>query len=118
MPKRKIQSVRHYVDYLKETTKGGEAFEYSYKLREYSRNFYYRDIIKESADELYNRKSFPVDEIDSQQYHTCYNIMSVLYHFSPDKFCEYTDKLIKNCDKMSAYRMDVLIKEIKKDTIS
>ena len=77
--------IQHYVDYLKETTKGKMAFEYSRKLREYCANNYYKEIIKENIDKLYNRKSFPVDEIDSVQYHTCYNIMSVLYHINQDR---------------------------------
>ena len=104
--------IQHYVDYLKETTKGKMAFEYSRKLREYCANNYYKEIIKENIDKLYNRKSFPVDEIDSVQYHTCYNIMSVLYHINQDRFLEYSDELSKQCDNMSAHRMDVLIREI------
>ena len=104
--------IQHYVDYLKETTKGKMAFEYSRKLREYCENNYYKEIIKENIDKLYNRKSFPVDEIDSVQYHTCYNIMSVLYHINQDRFLEYSDELSKQCDNMSAHRMDVLIREI------
>ena len=104
--------IQHYVDYLKETTKGKMAFEYSCKLREYCANNYYKEIIKENIDKLYNRKSFPVDEIDSVQYHTCYNIMSALYHINQDRFLEYSDELSKQCDNMSAHRMDVLIREI------
>ena len=104
--------IQHYVDYLKETTKGKMAFEYSRKLREYCANNYYKEIIKENIDKLYNRKSFPVDEIDSVQYHTCYNIMSVLYHINQDRFLEYSDELSKQCDNMSAHRIDVLIREI------
>lgn len=104
--------IQHYVDYLKETTKGKMAFEYSCKLIEYCANNYYKEIIKENIDKLYNRKSFPVDEIDSVQYHTCYNIMSVLYHINQDRFLEYSDELSKQCDNMSAHRMDVLIREI------
>lgn len=109
--------IQHYIDYLKETTKGKQAFEYSRKLREYCEDIYYREIIKESIDELYDRKSFPVDEIDSVQYHTCYNIMSVIYHVNHDEFLEYSDKLSKECDHMSAHRMDVLIQEIIKDIV-
>lgn len=104
--------IQHYVDYLKDTTKGKMAFEYSCKLREYCANNYYKEIIKENIDKLYNRKSFPVDEIDSVQYHTCYNIMSVLYHINQDRFLEYSDELSKQCDNMSVHRMDVLIREI------
>lgn len=108
--------IQHYVDYLKETTKGKMAFEYSRKLREYCANNYYKEIIKENIDKLYNRKSFPVDEIDSVQYHTCYNIMSVLYHINQDRFLEYSDELSKQCDNMSAHRMDITFMSLLRNT--
>ena len=104
--------IKNYVDYLKKSTKGKQAFEYSYKLRKYFENSYYRDIIKESIGVLYNRQAFPVDEIDSEQYHTCYNIMSVLYHINHEELLKYCDELSKKCDKMSAHRMNSLVEEI------
>lgn len=109
--------IQHYVEYLKNTTKGEKALEYSRKLREHFDSLYYQDIIKSFCKDLYNRKSFPVDEIDAQQYHTCYNIMKVLYHADDKKFLEYADKLSKECDKMSAHRMKNIIDEIVKNNI-
>ena len=97
---------------LQKTTRVKEAYEYSYNLREYSKSTFYRNFIKESIERLYNRKSFPVDEIDETQYHTCYNIMYVLYEIDGDKFSHYCDELSKECDHMSAHRIDVLVKEI------
>ncbi len=104
--------IKEYVEYLSKTTKGEKAFEYSYKLREYFGNTYYRDIIKEMAVDLYNRKSFPVDDIDVKQYDTCYNIMYVLYHTDEEKFLAYCEELSKECDRMSAYRLDLRMQDI------
>lgn len=106
--------IKEYVEFLSNTTKGEKAFQYSYKLREYFNNTYYRDIIKELAGDLYNRKSFPVDDIDVKQYSTCYNIMYVLYHIDEDKFLAYCEELSKECDKMSAHRLNVRVQDIVK----
>lgn len=106
--------IKEYVELLSNTTKGEKAFQYSYKLREYFNNTYYRDIIKEMAEILYNRKSFPVDEIDEKQYITCYNIMYVLYHINEEKFLTYCEGLSKECDKMSAHRLKVRVQDIVK----
>ena len=106
------EMIKNCIEYLQKSTKGQEAFEYSYRLRNYYQSTLYRDIIKESIEYLYDRKSFPVDEIDETQYHTCYNIMYVLYEVDSNKFLQYCDKLNKESDHMSAHRIEVLVKEI------
>lgn len=110
--KMRKETVKNCIRFLQKTTKGKEAYEYSYKLRDYSKSTFYRDYIKESIECLYDRKSFPVDEIDETQYHTCYNIMYVLHAIGSDKFLRYCDELTKECDHMSAHRIDILVKEI------
>ena len=100
------------MEYLSKTTKGEKAFQYSYKLREYFNNTYYRTIIRELAVDLYNRKSFPVDDIDVRQYDTCYNIMYVLYHCDEEKFLAYCEELSEKCDKMSAYRLETRMQDV------
>lgn len=107
--------IRNYIEYLQRTTKGKEAYEYSYKLKDCFKSIFYKDIIKKYAECLYDRKSFPVDEIDETQYHTCYNIMYVLHEIDSDKFLYYCNELNKECDHMSAHRIDVLVKEIIKE---
>ena len=106
--------ITKYIDYLSDSTKGGQAYEYSYSLRKCLSNSDYRDIIKECVEKLYNRKSFPLDNIEDKQYYTCYNIMYVLNHINNDRFLSYCDELVKTCDKMSAHRVDILVKEITK----
>ncbi len=63
---------------------------------------------------MYNKISFPVDNVDEDRYHTCYNIMYVLYHSDAEKFLQYCEKIKEDCDNMSRHRIDVLIEEIVK----
>ena len=88
--------------------------EYSYKLRNKLDSSYYHDVIMTNGDDLYNRISFPVDDVDEDRYHTCYNIMYVLYHLDAEKFLQYCEELKEDCDNMSRHRIDVLIEEIVK----
>ena len=104
--------IETYVGYLKKTTHGKKAFEYSYKLRNNFDSSYYHDIIISEIDNLYNKISFPVDNVDEDRYHTCYNIMYVLYHSDAEKFLQYCEKIKEDCDNMSRHRIDVLIGEI------
>ena len=103
-----------YVGYLKKTTHGKKAYDYSYKLRNNFDSSYYHDIIISEIDNLYNRISFPVDNVDEDRYHTCYNIMYVLYHSDAEKFLQYCKKIKEDCDHMSRHRIEVLVEEIVK----
>lgn len=105
--------IEKYVMYLQETTKGKKAYDYSYKLKQNFESCYYRDIIISFAEYLYNRKSFPVGEIDETQYYTCYNIMYILYKIDADKLSYYCDELIKECDCMSSHRVNVILEKLK-----
>lgn len=52
------------------------------------------------VDRLYNKTSFPVGDVDQNRYHTCYNIMYLLYHADKEKFLNYcTDikKIVIRC---------------------
>ena len=105
--------IHTYIMYLQETTKGKRAYDYSYKLKQNFESSYYRDIIIRAAEYLYNRKSFPVDEIDETRYYTCYNIMYMLYKMDEDKLSHYCDELIKECDCMSSHRVKVILEKLK-----
>ena len=106
--------IETYVGYLKKTTHGKRAYEYSYKLRNNFDSSYYQDIIISEIYKLYNRISFPVDNVDEDRYHTCYNIMYVLYHSDAEKFLQYCEKIKEDCDHMSRHRIEVLVEEIVK----
>lgn len=110
----KKEIIVKFIAYLSVNTKDKQAYDFSYRLRKCFQSSFYRDIVKEHAEKLYNKNSFPVGSIVDNQYHTCYNIMYVLYHLDSTKFLEYCDELVKECDKMSAHRIDVLVKEITK----
>ena len=79
---------------------------------EYFDSSYYHELIMSETETLYNRISFPVDEVDEDRYHTCYNIMYILYRSNADKFQNYCDKIKKECDNMSRHRIEVLVNEI------
>lgn len=106
--------INTYIDHLEKTTRGKKAFQYSYKLRKYYAIEDYKDIIEVLIMQLLNKKSFPVGMIDDLQYQTCYNIMYLLYHINPKAFEEYCIKLKTECDRISCYRIDLRIEDIKK----
>lgn len=110
--KMQVVLIETSVNYLHETTKGQKAFEYSYKLRNCFDSFTYRDLIKHSVGCLYDRKSFPADEIDETRYHTCFNIMYVLYKADKDKFLQYCEELSCVCDHMSNHRIKEIVGQI------
>lgn len=110
----KEELVHSLINYLVKTTDDEQAYQYSKRLREHFESSYYRDIILNSIQSLYNDRSFPIGSIWEKQYYTCYNIMYVLYHADKDKYLQYCEELVKRCDKMSAHRIDVLTKEITK----
>ena len=101
-----------YISNLKHNTQGKTAFNYSYKLRNRFDNNYYKEIVKRKLEPLYNKNSFPIDLMSEDKYHTCYNIMYVLYHSDNEKFLHYCEEIKKSCDKMAIHRITVLMKEI------
>lgn len=90
---------------MQKVTNGKQAFDYSYKLRKYFDNSFYKDIVKELSGSLYNSRSFPIGEMDEERYHICYNIIYVLYHADEDIFLRYCDELKQKC-------LENLVKEI------
>ena len=108
----KIELVRLYVQYLSEDTHGDLAYDYSYNLRNFMNNTYYKKAVSGNIDELYNKKSFPIDDVTETQYRTSYNIMNVMYMENRERFLQYCNELKKSCDHMARHRIDVLLKEI------
>ena len=108
----KIELVRLYVQYLSEDTHGDLAYDYSYNLRNFMNNTYYKKAVSGNIDELYNKKSFPIDDVTETQYRTSYNIMNVMYMENRERFLQYCNELNKSCDHMARHRIDVLLKEI------
>ncbi len=108
----KIELVRLYVQYLSEETHGDLAYDYSFNLRSFMNNTYYKKAVSGNIDELYNKKSFPIDDVTETQYRTSYNIMNVMYMENRERFIQYCNELKKSCDHMARHRIDVLLKEI------
>lgn len=105
--------IENYVGYLKENPKGELAYEYSYKLREYCENSFFREIISNAVEPLYCEKSFPIDDMNDTRYHTSYNLMYVLYNVDSEKFEACCEMVKRTCDNMARHRIDIWIKEIK-----
>ena len=103
-----------YISYLKGNTQGKQAYDYSYNLRKYFKNVYFKEIVKKKVAPLYNKNSFPIDLMNEDKWHTCYNIMYVLYNTDKDKFEQCCEELKQNCDKMAIHRIMVIMKEITK----
>lgn len=108
----KNEMIREYVKYLSGNTHGDRAFQYSYELRKFAENYYYKDIISKNIDALYNEKSFPIKNVTKQQYSTSYNIMHVLYHEDKEKFLSYCNEVKTRCDNMARHRINLLLEEI------
>lgn len=95
---------------------GNHRHEYSRKLRNYYGDSSYHDIIVSESKKLYNENSFPISEVDEEQYFTCRNIMDILYRSDGEKFLQYCDALKEKCDNMSRHRMGESI-EILEETL-
>lgn len=106
--------IETYVEYLQNTTHGEKAYEYSRKLRNYYGDSFYHDIIVSESKKLYNENSFPISEVDEEQYFTCRNIMDILYRSDGEKFLQYCDALKEKCDNMSRHRIETLLGQIVK----
>lgn len=107
--------IETYVEYLQNTTHGKKAYEYSRKLRNYYGDSSYHDIIVSESKKLYNENSFPISEVDEEQYFTCRNIMDILYRSDGEKFLQYCDDLKEKCDNMSKHRIETLLGQIVKN---
>lgn len=94
---------------------GKKAYEYSRKLRNYYGDSSYHDIIVSESKKLYNENSFPISEVDEEQYFTCRNIMDILYRSDGEKFLQYCDDLKEKCDNMSKHRIETLLGQIVKN---
>ena len=87
-----------------------KTFEYSYKLRKCYEHNNGKKVLHKYLGKLYNIKFFPITDMSEDKYHTCYNIMSILYHEDSDKFFKYCDEIA--CDKMARHRMKKLVEEL------
>ena len=108
----RTKKIRVYIDYLKNMTNDKKAFDYSYYLRKSYESTYYKSIIDDCIEELLIKSSFPIDDVNEEKYHVCYNIMNVLDKHDEEKLLIYCDDLSKECDGMACYRMEYIVKQI------
>lgn len=111
----KIMTIDEYIRYLTEKPYGEHAYEYSYQLKNYSENMYFKDIVFERVEDLYNKELLPICNVNQQRYWLSYNIMRILYCADKDKLVAFCNDVKARCDKMAAHRIDVVLKEIDKE---
>lgn len=102
-----------YIAHLRQTTSDQKAFEYSFKLRKDFQDGRNQKLIKQKAEQLYTRNSFPIDDMNDNKNHTCYNIMYILYHANQVRFSQYWKEL--ECDKMAGYRIRQIVEALEKE---
>lgn len=111
----KTSMIRMFIEALSEGAAGKEAYEYSYKLKQYYNSTTYRSIISENINVLYHSNSFPVGNVSAEDYHTYFNVIYVLYHNDEKKFNSCVEEIKKTCDHMSVYRIDSFIRSVKEE---
>lgn len=106
------KKIRIYIDYLQHTTNDQKAYDYSYNLRKCYDNIYFKSIIDNCIEELLTRSSFPIDDMNEEKYHVCYNIMYLLDKYDNKKLLGFCEDLSKECDHMANNRMEYIVKQI------
>lgn len=104
--------VLKYINDLKISMNGRRAFENSYQLRQCYQNTYYCEIVKANSAKLLRRESFPIDEMTEEKYHTCYNVLYILRKTDQDKYDQFVEELLEQCDKMAAHRIKIINRDI------
>lgn len=104
--------IKQLVEKVSEKNRGSEAFDNSYKLRNYFKNSPYKEFIKDNIDRLYNGNFLPVGSIDEKRYYMCYNIMYILYKDNAERLRDYCNKEKETCDNISIRRIDEILKKL------
>lgn len=105
----KVSMIRNCIKYLHNNPYDKQALDYSNRLMDYYDNYEYRSIVIDEIECLYNRNSFPIDDINRERYYMCSNIMYVLYHANHEMFMKCYNHLKDDCDHMAAHRIKILL---------
>lgn len=82
----KKEIIRTYIEKLGDSLDEEIAYEYSYWLKDwYTGTLEMHRYIDEEIDPLYQRNSFPVDNMSKTKKMVCYNVMTLLYLHDKEK---------------------------------
>ena len=73
------------------------------------------DSLDEEIDSLYQRGSFPVDNMSKTKKMVCYNVLTLLYLHDKEKLEKCYNSLKSDFSKMGIKRTEDILKEIRED---
>ena len=112
----KKEIIRTYIEKLGDSLDEEIAYEYSYWLKDwYTGTMEMHRYIDEEIDPLYQRNSFPVDNMSKTKKMVCYNIMTLLYLHDKEKLEKCYNSLKSDFSKMGIKRTEDILKEIRED---
>lgn len=112
----KKEIIRTYIEKLGGILDEEIAYEYSYWLKEwYTGTLEMHRYIDEEIDPLYQRNSFPVDNMSKTKKMVCYNVMTLLYLHDKEKLEKCYNSLKSDFSKMGIKRTEDILKEIRED---
>lgn len=112
----KKEIIRTYIEKLGDSLDEEIAYEYSYWLKDwYTGTLEMHRYIDEEIDPLYQRNSFPVDNMSKTKKMVCYNVMTLLYLHDKEKLEKCYNSLKSDFSKMGIKRTEDILKEIRED---
>ena len=112
----KKEIIRTYIEKLGGSLDEEIAYEYSYWLKDwYTGTLEMHRYIDEEIDPLYQRNSFPVDNMSKTKKMVCYNVMTLLYLHDKEKLEKCYNSLKSDFSKMGIKRTEDILKEIRED---
>lgn len=102
--------IEYLVNTIVESKNDKEILEYSKKLLDCYKSGDYKEILSNRISCLYDRRFFPVDDMNDTKNRFCRNIGHILYYTDDKEFLKCCKQLEKDCDKMALHRLKNFIK--------
>lgn len=97
--------IDYFIKMIVESKNDKEILEYSKKLLDCYKSGDYKEILSNRISCLYDRRFFPVDDMNDTKNRFCRNIGHILYYTDDKEFLKYCKQLEKDCDKMALHRL-------------
>lgn len=97
--------IDYFIKMIVESKNDKEILEYSKKLLDCYKSGDYKEILSNRISCLYDRRFFPVDDMNDTKNRFCRNIGHILYYTDDKEFLRYCKQLEKDCDKMALHRL-------------